>query len=131
MTVDRIAYGRIAPTIRVRDLRAARAFYVGILGFETVFENGVPVRFAVLVKDKAEIHLAEDVEHTASSINVAHMFVDDVDAFHRLCRTAGIAIVRPLTDKDYGQRALVIADPDGNRIDIGERRPVTTERARA
>jgi catechol 2,3-dioxygenase-like lactoylglutathione lyase family enzyme len=124
MTIDRIAYGRIAPTIRVRNLQTARAFYADILGFETLFENGNPVRFVVLKKDEAEIHLAEDADHAASAINVAHMFADDVAALHRLCCGAGVPIVRPLTDKDYGQRAFVIADPDGNRIDIGERTSV-------
>lgn len=127
MRGDRIAYGRVAPTIRVRDLQVACAFYGGILGFETVFENGNPVRFMVLKKDQAEIHLAGDADHAASAINVAHMFVDDVDALHKLCCTAGVPIVRPLRDEDYGQRAFVIADPDGNRIDIGERSPVTDD----
>jgi len=28
-----------------------------------------------------------------------------------------------LKDRDFGQRAFVLADPDGNRIDVGELRP--------
>ena len=30
-------------------------------------------------------------------------------------------IIKALASKDYGQRAFVFADPDGNRIDVGER----------
>jgi catechol 2,3-dioxygenase-like lactoylglutathione lyase family enzyme len=31
-----------------------------------------------------------------------------------------VRIIKSLRDKDYGQRAFVFADPDGNRIDVGE-----------
>jgi predicted enzyme related to lactoylglutathione lyase len=48
------------------------------------------------------------------------LFVDDVDALHRACVAAKVAIIKALADKDYGMRAFVIADPDGNRIDIGQ-----------
>ena len=34
--------------------------------------------------------------------------------------TAGVPIINAIADKDYGMRAFVIADPDGNRIDIGQ-----------
>lgn len=51
------------------------------------------------------------------------MLVRDIDAFHAICEAAGVRIIKALKDKDYGQRAFVLADPDGNRIDVGERRP--------
>lgn len=121
MTAFDIGYGRVAPTIRMRDIRAAEAFYARTLGFRTVFENGDPTSFIVLRKDDAEIHLAEDRNHRPSTINVAHMFVDDAATLYRRCEAAGVRIVKPLQDKDYGQRAFVLADPEGNRIDVGER----------
>jgi uncharacterized glyoxalase superfamily protein PhnB len=49
------------------------------------------------------------------------MFVDDVSALYAICEAAGVKIVKSLASKDYGQRAFVFADPDGNRIDVGER----------
>ena len=35
----------------------------------------------------------------------------------------GVRIVKGLRDADYGLRGLVLADPDGNRIDVGQQLP--------
>lgn len=118
--ISQIRFGRVAPMIRVRDIQAAHDFYARILGFEKVFENGEPVIFMVLEKDGAEIHLSEVPDHLPSTVNVMHMFVDDVASLCAICRAADVRIIKPMADKDYGQRAFVFSDPDGNRIDIGE-----------
>ncbi len=117
-----ITFGRAAPVICVRDIQAAQEFYSRVLGFEKVFENGDPVGFMVMKKDRAEIHLSQKPDHKASTVNVMHMFVSDVAALYAVCEAEDVRIVKSLADKDYGQRAFVFADPDGNRIDIGERR---------
>lgn len=38
----------------------------------------------------------------------------------RSARRKGVRIVKALRNKDFGLRAFVLADPDGNRIDIGQ-----------
>jgi catechol 2,3-dioxygenase-like lactoylglutathione lyase family enzyme len=119
-TPQDITFGRAAPGVVVRDIQAAHAFYRDVLGFRKVFENGDPVGFMVLEKDAAEIHLSQAREHRPTTINVFHMYVDDVDALYAICQAAGVRIIKSLRDKDYGQRAFVFADPDGNRIDVGE-----------
>lgn len=119
--VSEIKFGRAAPGICVRDIQAAHDFYSRLLGFQKVFENGDPVGFMILEKDQAEIHLSQKPDHKASTINVMHMFVSDASALYAVCEAEGVRIIKSLTDKDYGQRAFVFADPDGNRIDIGER----------
>lgn len=119
-TPQDVTFGRAAPGIVVRDIQAACAFYSQVLGFRKTFENGDPVGFMVLEKDAAEIHLSQAREHRPTTINVFHMFVDDVDALYAICQAAGVRIIKSLQDKDYGQRAFVFADPDGNRIDVGE-----------
>jgi predicted enzyme related to lactoylglutathione lyase len=48
------------------------------------------------------------------------MMVEDIDAVHAVIRERGLRIVKGLRDKDYGLRAFVFEDPDGNRIDVGE-----------
>ncbi len=111
----------MAPGISVRDIEVAFAFYSQVLGFKKVFENGDPVGFMVLKKDGAELHISQKRDHQASVVNVAHMFVDDVATLYALCQSAGVRIIKSLADKEYGQRAFVLADPDGNRIDVGER----------
>jgi catechol 2,3-dioxygenase-like lactoylglutathione lyase family enzyme len=121
--VEDIVFGRMAPGISVRDIEKAFAFYSRVLGFQKVFENGTPVGFMVLKKDAAELHISQKRDHQASIVNVAHMFVDDVATLYSVCQSAGVRIIKSLADKEYGQRAFVFADPDGNRIDVGERIP--------
>ena len=120
-TASDLAFGRAAPGIFVRDLTKALAFYGDVLGFTKTFENGDPVGFVILEKDRAELHLSLVKDHTPSTANVVHLLVDDVDALHAICVAAGVRIIKSLSDKDYGLRAFVFADPDGNRIDVGQR----------
>jgi catechol 2,3-dioxygenase-like lactoylglutathione lyase family enzyme len=111
----------MAPTIGVRDIQAALDFYSSVLGFHKVFQNGDPVGFMVLKKDGAEQHLSLQRNHTPSTMNVAHLFVEDVQAIYAACMAANVRIIKSLTYKDYQQDAFVFADPDGNRIDVGQR----------
>jgi catechol 2,3-dioxygenase-like lactoylglutathione lyase family enzyme len=118
--ISTITYGRVAPGVCVRDIQKACAFYGDVLGFQATFQNGDPIGFMILEKDKAEFHLSLVEDHQPSTTNVAHLMVDDVDALHALCVAADVKIIKALADKDFGLRAFVFADPDGNRIDVGQ-----------
>jgi catechol 2,3-dioxygenase-like lactoylglutathione lyase family enzyme len=115
-----IRFGRIAAMLPVKDIDRACEFYTTVLGFTKVFENGSPVGFMILKKDQAELHLTLQPNHTAAPFNVAHMMVDDADALHAICQQHGLRIIKRIEDKDYGLRAFVFEDPDGNRIDVGQ-----------
>ena len=115
-----VRFGRVASTVSVRDIDAALAFYEGVLGFTKVFENGTPVGFVILEKDHAELHLSLDRDHRATTQNVAHLLVDDASALYDYLGEHGVRIVKGVRDADYGMRTFVFADPDGNRIDVGE-----------
>ena len=114
-----VTFGRVAPMLPVRDMARTLAFYQGVLGFRKVFENGRPVGFVILERGAAELHLTLQPHHAPAPFNVAHLMVDDADALHARCVTAGARIVKSLQDKEYGLRAFVFQDPDGNRIDVG------------
>ncbi|MGD9480067.1 glyoxalase superfamily protein [Shinella sp. G-2] len=116
-----VRFGRIAAMLPVRDMAAAHDFYTQVLGFTKTFENGTPVGFMILKRGDAELHLTLQPKHKAAPFNVAHLLVDDVDTLHALCQRHGLRILKSLQDKDYGLRAFVFADPDGNRIDVGQR----------
>jgi catechol 2,3-dioxygenase-like lactoylglutathione lyase family enzyme len=90
-----VRFGRLAPGLGVQDLNRSLLFYCGVLGFSKVFENGNPAGFAILKKDKAELHLSQNKNHN-------------------------VRIIKALRDADFGLRCFVLADPDGNRIDIGQ-----------
>lgn len=115
-----ITFGRIASTVAVRDLPWALAFYVGVMGMHVTFENGDPVGFVILERDAAELHLSVSRDHRGSTQNVAHLLVTDATELYKHLAAHGIRIVKGLRDADYGLRGFVLADPDGNRIDVGQ-----------
>ena len=120
MTTTPFRLGRAAPGVPVRDIDTALAFYVGVLGMTETFRNGDPVGFVIVERDDAEIHLTLQPSHRATTANVAHLMVDDAAALHEHLQRHGVRIVKGIRDADYGMRTFVMADPDGNRIDVGE-----------
>ena len=112
--------GRIAATLPVSDMAAASRLYKTVFGLECVFENGDPTGFMILKRDDAELHLTLQKDHKAAKFNVAHVLVSDAEAVYQLCQASGLRITKRLQDKDYGLRAFVFADHDGNRIDVGQ-----------
>lgn len=112
--------GRAAPTIPVSDIDVALSFYVGVLGMSETFRNGDPVGFVIVEKDAAEIHLTLQAGHRASAANVAHLMVDDAQSLYAHLHEHGVRVVKGIRDADHGMRTFVVADPDGNRIDVGE-----------
>ena len=115
-----VHFGRVAAMVSVTDLARALQFYCGVLGFQKVFENGDPAGFVILEKETAELHLNLDRQHRASAQNVAHLMVSDATALYDHLVAQQTHIVKGLRDADFGLRCFVLADPDGNRIDLGQ-----------
>jgi catechol 2,3-dioxygenase-like lactoylglutathione lyase family enzyme len=115
-----VRFGRMAASIGVTDMARAVEFYQDLLGFAVVWQNGDPVQFTILERDAAELHLLLAPGWRGPEFNVAHLNVTGVDALHAHCIAHAVPIIKTIADKDYGMRAFVLADPDGNRIDIGE-----------
>lgn len=120
MPAANIRFGRMAPTVPVSDIDEAVDFYTRILGFTKTFENGNPVGFVILRKDAAELHLSLKRKHKGSAANIAHLLVDDATALYQQLETHQVRIIKALRDADFGLRCFVFADPDGNRIDVGQ-----------
>jgi catechol 2,3-dioxygenase-like lactoylglutathione lyase family enzyme len=87
------------------------------------FTNGDPVGFVILKRDAAELHLTLVKGHKGGGHNVAHLMVTDAAGLHDHLVSNGVRIVKGLRDADYGLRGFVFADPDGNRIDVGQQLP--------
>ena len=101
---------------RVRDLRAARDWYTGVLRFGHAYDDpdGAWTR---VERDGTEIALAEGEPDAHGP--VAHVDVADVKAEAERLRAAGaeVGVVLEL----HGQMRLVeVTDPDGNRIEFGQ-----------
>lgn len=119
-TTADLTLGRVATMLPVSDIHRAYQAYNAVFGFEKSFENGDPVGFMILRNGAAELHLSLQKAHKAPTFNVAHMLVSDATEAFARCKAEGFRIIKGLQDKDYGLRAFVFADHDGNRIDVGE-----------
>lgn len=105
----------IAPIFRVADAAASLAWYRR-LGFEPQFEHrfapGLPA-YVGIQRDGAEIHLSEHVGD-AEPHGLAYVWVDLVDP---LAAEFGATVEDMPWARDFE-----IADPDGNRLRIAQRR---------
>ncbi|CAE6853779.1 hypothetical protein R75465_07303 [Paraburkholderia aspalathi] len=90
-----VSFGRLAPGLGVQDINRSLQFYCGVLGFNKVFENGNPVGFVILKKDKAELHLSQNKNHKASLNNVAHLMVEDATVLMSTARPTTFGSSRP------------------------------------
>jgi len=111
----------IAPVFQVTDLAASLAYYRDRLLFESRFEwadtDAEPVRYAILCRDKVELHLAQN---GAPRPATAYCFVDGIDGYYALVRDAGATITEAITDRPWEMREFGSADPDGNMLYFGE-----------
>jgi catechol 2,3-dioxygenase-like lactoylglutathione lyase family enzyme len=100
---------------QVRDLGAARAFYVQMLGFEeTYFDQ--EANWVKLERSGMEIALAEGEPQDGG---VAHIDVEDVRAEADRLRAAGVEVGTVLELHGH-MRLLDVFDPDGNRIQLAQ-----------
>ena|SRR5688572_5214537 len=111
-------FGRVAPAVPVADVQRALRFYEGALGFSVTFTNGNPVSFAAIRQGGAELHLSVQPQKAGSSH--AHIMVDDLDAVYERLVQAGASIRQSPKVQEWGLRDMVVADPDGNTLEIAE-----------
>jgi catechol 2,3-dioxygenase-like lactoylglutathione lyase family enzyme len=111
-------FGRVAPSIPVADIERALRFYRDVLGFTVSFTNGNPASFAVINQGGAQLHLRVQAGRAGSSH--AHIMVDDLDAVYERLLRAGATVRQAPKVQEWGLRDIVIADPDGNTVEIAE-----------
>lgn len=113
------------PLIQVRDVAATSDFYRQNFGFKPVFESDwymhlrakadAPFELAIIVYDHDTIPKAGQVP---TSGVILSFYVEDAEAEATRLQAAGISIVQPLRDEVFGQRHVIVADPNGILIDI-------------
>jgi catechol 2,3-dioxygenase-like lactoylglutathione lyase family enzyme len=105
----------VAPILQVADL--AIDFYTKVMGFELGWTGGTPPFIASVCRDNVEFNLRLEATPTPSRVYIQ---VQGVNAYTERLGAAGVAMIHPLEDRDYGMRDCTFADPDGNSIAIGE-----------
>jgi catechol 2,3-dioxygenase-like lactoylglutathione lyase family enzyme len=113
-----ISFGRVAPGFHVTDIKRAIEFWTDRLGFEVTFTNGDPLCFAVVRRDAAEVHLSVKPESAGKCH--CHIMVDGVEELSRSLTANGTTIKQTLKKQPWGLQDMIVADPDGNTMELAE-----------
>ena len=107
---------RVMPILTVSDLDAAREAYVRILGLREVMNLGW---IATLADDELRHQVSLMTKDATAPVNPnVSIEVDDVDGAYRVAVDAGLEIVHPLGDEQWGVRRFFFRDRDGNVINV-------------
>ena len=114
---------QVTPFLGVRDLQASLDFYTGILGFAAYAVGG---GYAYLEREQAGVRLLELEAAGAKAVHVLTCYFDVRDVDAEYARLADKLAALPAdrwkgpVDRPYGQRELMVRDPDGHIVTFGQ-----------
>ena len=116
----------VIPTIRVRDMAEALAFYLGPLEF-TLDRGGGDEINSALTRGDARLMLETAADAYGDEYNAAirqrigspssiSLYIEaaDLESFHSRLQAAGARIIDPLAERPWGQAEFTVEDHDGN-----------------
>lgn len=116
---------RIMPNVTSDHVEAARDFYVSLLDLDVAFESDWFVQLTVPGDPTAGLGILRRDHETVPAGDrhpprgvIITLVVDDADTVHRRASSQGLEIVQAPHDTSYGQRRLLVRDPDGTLVDI-------------
>jgi catechol 2,3-dioxygenase-like lactoylglutathione lyase family enzyme len=107
---------RVVPNLTVADVDGARDAYVKALGLAEVMNHGWILTLADADRSHQISLMTRDL--TAPVNPDVSVEVDDVDDAHDAAVAAGLRIVHPLTDEEWGVRRFLFEDPAGNVVNV-------------
>ena len=113
------------PNIISHDLPVTKKWYVDLLGWETEFDSDWFVHLKAPVAPGVELGIIaagheivpEGVEPGGGG-RLLTFVVEDVDAVHTRAQDFGYMVVEEPVDLFYGQRRMILTDPDGTMVDV-------------
>lgn len=115
---------RIITNICSDDLIKSRDFYIKLFNFNIAFESDW---FINLISDDKNIELGivdrkndivpKDFQNNPQGFYITFV-VDDADALFKIAQAEKFEIINEPTDTFYGQRRLLLKDPNGALVDI-------------
>ncbi|VEG57770.1 lactoylglutathione lyase family protein [Mycolicibacterium aurum] len=108
--------GRVVPIVTVDDIAGSAEQYAAVLGLDVVMDHGWIVTLAD-PEHRHQVSLMTDDATAAVNPSVS-VEVDDVDAAYEAARRAGLDIVHPLSDEEWGVRRFFFSDRDGNVVNV-------------
>lgn len=106
------------------ELTVTRDFYVGLLGFEVSFDSdwfvlltAADSRASIGVMQRDHELVPEQIRGNATGMYLT-VVVDDVEQSFARAKELGVPIIEEPTDLFYGQRRMLVTDPDGVLVDV-------------
>jgi uncharacterized glyoxalase superfamily protein PhnB len=131
----------VTPILNVSDMANSFAWFAKLgwnaqLKWRDESENADAITFGSVVADDGEIFLCHngqggrgrgpatvtggpDGDQTSDQGVWLSIFVDDVEAMHQRCLTAGLDITYPPNNEAWGVREMHVRHPDGHVLRIG------------
>jgi catechol 2,3-dioxygenase-like lactoylglutathione lyase family enzyme len=107
---------RVMPILTVPDVETASDAIVAVLGLHEVMNLGWIATFA---DDDLRHQVSLMTRDATARVNPnVSIEVDDVDSAYRAAVDAGLTIVHPLSDEEWGVRRFFFADPAGNVVNV-------------
>jgi uncharacterized glyoxalase superfamily protein PhnB len=129
---------RIYPTFRYRNAAAMIDWLGRAFGFTVRVRYGDDVHHAELALGSSMIMVGQVRDDAYGKMVGApdsrggkstYVAVDDSDAVYARAKAAGAKILEELTDRDYGSRDFICADPEGNIWSFGTYWPKASDPA--
>jgi catechol 2,3-dioxygenase-like lactoylglutathione lyase family enzyme len=112
---------RVMPVVTVSDIEATRDAYIRLLGLREVMNHGWIV---TLADDELRHQVSLMTKDATAPVNPqVSIEVDDVDAAFQAAVDAGLRIVHPLSDEEWGVRRFFFADAAGNVVNVLSHQP--------
>lgn len=107
------------------DLPASKEFYTGLLGMELLYDSdwfidlatGDAPRFELGILARHSDLVPEGDRHPPQGMMLTFV-VDDVERVFEAAQAQGVTIIEPPRDLFYGQRRLLLRDPNGVLVDV-------------
>jgi catechol 2,3-dioxygenase-like lactoylglutathione lyase family enzyme len=107
---------RAVPVLPADDLKAAKDFYVGQLGFHVTFEATEDGKSGIMGVERGTIAVTIDAPMSGHGRQACvSLHVDDADAYYREWSLRA-SIRQPLRDEEWGARTFSLHDPSDNTI---------------
>ena len=120
------------PILPCEDVEAMIAFYVDRLGFERDWVWGEPPTDGGVRWGDVQIYFMQNPRLArAARDREIMLYVEDVDALHKMHARRGAIVTEPLRDEPWGLREYSILDPHGHRLRFAESLELIRSRALA
>lgn len=123
------------PTIRVRDMAKALAFYLGPLEFK-LDRGGEGDSNTVVSRGDARLMVETAADHYGKEYNAAirerlgsrscnaiYIEASDLAGFQARLKAAGAQIIDPLAERPWGQSEFTVEDTEGNWLSFWNATP--------